>query len=113
MDFRKLFVYENGDKILLLKGNFKNIKKYILNDFNKLTDWMCDPSDIFHLNDKGIKKELKEFKEFQKDIKRGVRSSKNFNELKVTLYELSNYISWWGLRIEEEEEEEEEEGENI
>lgn len=105
MDVRRLVVSENGGSSILLEDSFKEIKKYILNKFDDVTGWMYDPSVMFHLNEKEIKKELKGFKEYQKDIKRGIRNSKNFNELKVILYELSSYVSWWRLRIEEIEEE--------
>ena len=105
MDVKRLVVSENGESSILLEGSFKKVKKYILNKFDDLTGWMYDPSDMFHLDEKEIKKELKEFKEFQNDIKKGVRSSKNFDELEPVLYELSNYISWWKLEVEEIEEE--------
>ena len=102
MDVKRLVVSENGESSILLEGSFKEVKKYILNKFDVLTGWMYDPS---HLTEKEVKKELKEFKEFQNDIKKGVRSSKNFDELEPVLYELSNYISWWKLEVEEIEEE--------
>lgn len=106
MDVKRLVVSENGESSILLEDSFKEIKKYILNKFDDLTGWMYDPSVMFHLNEKEIKKELKEFKEFQKDIKNDVKSSKNFDDLETVLYKLSSYLSWWRLRIEEIEEEE-------
>lgn len=104
MDVRRLVVSEDCKSNVILVGSFNEVKKYILNKFDALTGWMHNPSEMFNLTKKEIKKEFKEFKEFQKDIKKGVRSSKNFDELEPVLYELSNFISWWELKVEEEEE---------
>ena len=105
MDIRRLVVSENGESNVILEGSFKEIKKYILNKYDDLMSWMYDTSVMFHLDKEEIKKELKVFKKYQKDIMNDVRSSKNFDELEPVLYKLSSYVSWWSLDVAEIEEE--------
>ena len=84
----RLLIKENGEERDLKEGNFKEIKRYLLNQLNCLTDWMEEEGN-----------EWSNFKETRNEIKRNVVEATNSYEINKALNELNNKISWWGIYI--------------
>lgn len=61
-----LSVRENCERTVIKEWNFKEIKKHILINFDNLTCWMYDTSEMFHLTDKEIKKKYENLKSLKK-----------------------------------------------
>ena len=84
----KAILKENGEEKILKEGGFEEIKIYLLNELDNLTDWADEEGNIWN-----------DFNQMKNDIKRGVVEALNKDEINEALNELNNEISWWGIFI--------------
>lgn len=97
----RLYYYEDGTENELTKGNFEEIREFLVVNLDQLINFLDNSEDNNEWDEENGM--WKDFEEFKEELREDIDTCKDVEEIRETLKYTNSLISWWGLFIEEDE----------